>query len=290
MSVEVIIPSLRQGEVERLVLSLLLQTQVPDVVTVVSNETQPFSVGDRTAVRLLRFSSEEYCIGEYDVTLRQNVGVFSSECGVIIIQGDDQIAPATMVEDSLAALEGKEYVWGNHRLLSDLGGRGVEDVLRMTSSEGLSRENPTPPALHGHYSCYGGMFVTRTEFIREFGAFDMACHCRHANEDQQLGYRLMRKRGENSVLIHEPPFSWHDIALREGRESRSTRDTWLEPERNGCGQGSHDLFDETIADLHFTTCRRCTYSAYVGVKEALFRDDPLIRYRPEAVQTSSVWL
>ena len=58
MTVEVVIPSIRQESVERLVKSLCDQSQAPDVITVVSNETQGFKVRGRPMVRLLRFESD----------------------------------------------------------------------------------------------------------------------------------------------------------------------------------------------------------------------------------------
>jgi hypothetical protein len=289
VGVEVVIPSLRQAEVERLVASLLLCEPAPDIVTIVSNETDGFAVRGGSMVRLLRFKSDEYCIGEYDVALRQNVGIWAAYGDVIIIQGDDQVAPPSMVKDSLDALEGREYVWGNHRLCN-FDGMSLEDIRLKERSSGLSREDPEPPSRHGYQSCYGGMFVCRTPLLREVGGFDMAFNCRHANEDQQLGYRLMRMAGHTRVDISDPPFSWHDIALKSNTDRRSTRDTWLEPKRNGCRPEDHDYYSGDIGGQPFMLCYLCAYSAFVGDTGALFRDEPLIRYRPEAVQTSSVWL
>jgi hypothetical protein len=289
MGVEVVIPSLRQGAVERLVDSLFLCDPPPDIVTVVSNETRPFLPTGAASVRcrLLRFSTDEYAIGELDVALRQNVGIYSAEADIIIIQGDDQVAPPSMISDSLEVLEGKQYLWGNHRLL-DFQNRSLDNIRLMDRWRGMSREMPEPPHWHGYHSCYGGMFVARTDFIRDFGAFDMAYLGRHAQEDQQLGFRLMYMEREEKVFIHEPPFSWHDVALKQG-DTRA-REPWLEPMRNGCGPDSHDLVQTSISGCPFLKCSRCPFYYFAGPSDSLFRDTPLIRYRHDAIQTDSVWL
>jgi hypothetical protein len=286
VSIEVVIPSLRQASTERLVSSLVLQTVAPDVITIVSNETQPFPVpGSR--VRLLRFSSDTYSIGEWDVALRQNVGIYATECDTLIIQGDDQIAPPSMVEDALRVMEGKDYIWGNHRL-TDYADRSLDEIRLADKESGVSRESPAPPAWHGYQSCYGGMFAAKTDFIRDFGGFDMGLNNRHSNEDQQLGYRLMKRAGEEKVLIEEPPFSWHGIELKQG-DTRA-REPWLEPIRNGCVPGSHETVRAIIGGAIFLECQRCPYLAFADGPQMLFREQVLIRYRSKAVNTSSLWL
>jgi hypothetical protein len=285
MGVEVVIPGLRPRQVEMLVRSLSLQTVSPDTITVVSNEILPFEAATRT--RLLRFTSEEYGVGDFDVALRQNVGIFAAEAEIVIIQGDDQIAPPTMVEDSLWTLGDKDYIWGNHRLL-DFSQMTFEEIRLSHRDTGRSRENPVPPAMHGYYSCYGGMLVARTGFLREVGAFDMAFNGRHGSEDQQLGYRLMRMAHETKVMIHEPPFSWHPIELKEG-DTRS-RAPWLEPLTNGCGQLHHDFSESFVNGVRFLQCRNCPVRRFSDELSKLFTGDIVIPYRPEAVVTTSDWL
>lgn len=287
MTVEIVIPSLRQGPVERLAMSLAMQTEPPDIITIVSNETQPFDWAFSTPVRLLRFASEEYSIGELDVALRQDVGIYASECDVIVIQGDDQVAPLTMIEDTLEALEDGEYIWGNHRLIN-FDGQTLEEILSTDPRAARSRENPEPPARHGYQSCYGGMFAARTDFLQDFGGIDMMFNCRHAGEDQQLGYRLMAHRGEDNVLIVEPPFSWHPVELRDG--DTRTHTPWLKPIVNGCGRGQHDLETRLIKERQFVGCRRCPYLAFEDRAKKLYCAEPVIRYRPDMVTTTSVWL
>jgi hypothetical protein len=283
MSVEVVIPSLRQEPAETLVWSLSQQTHPPDVVTVVSNETQPFA-NPGVKVRLLRFESSEYGVGDLDVALRQNVGIWQSECDVVIIQGDDQIAPPTMVEDTLEALSGKDYIWGNHRLVNwDL---GRDEIRVMPMEQGLSRENPPPPMHHGYQSCYGGMFGASTGFLQDVGGFDMAFNGRHGSEDQALGYRLMRRANENQVLIVEPPFSWHPIELKNG--DGRVRSPWLNPVTNGCG--SHLFEESTLDGVSYLRCVKCPVWRFNGDGQIVLREEVLIRYRHELVSTTSVWL
>lgn len=284
LTVEIVIPALRQKPVERLVHSLCLNTQPPDIITVVSNEVEPFPAPAGATVRLLRFASKEYAIGEYDVALRQNCGVWAAQCDTIIIQGDDQIAPPSMIEDSLHVLGDGEYIWGNHRLIDF--NRDPEHIRLMPKELGISRENPVPPARHGFQSCYGGMLAIRTDFIREVGAFDMAFMGRHGSEDQQLGYRLMARKRENTVLISEPPFSWHPIELRDG-DTRA-REQWLMPVTNGCGD--HLLSETTISGMRFLFCSRCPYRRFSDEPEKLFRDEVIVAFRPELVTTTSIWL
>lgn len=287
MIIETLTPSIRQGETERLVRSLLDQTRPPDIITIISNETEPFPVQDGR-VRLLRYASDVYCVGEFDATLRRNVGAWSAEGDVIVWQDDDQIAPPTLIEDSLSALEGKDYLWGNHRL-TDFEAHSYEEIRSMSPEDGESREHPVPPAMHGHWSCYCGMFVVRTAFLREVGGFDMAFNGNHYSEDQQLGYRLMRRHGDSHVFIHGVPFSWHAIGLGKGTHTEKFRSTWLPPRSNGCGRGNHLFRQVDIGGTEFLVCTRCPYQ-YAPKLDGLFREEPVIRYRPEVVDATSVWL
>lgn len=287
MTVEVVVPSLRQESVERLVWSLGRQSHLPDVISIVSNETQPWIAEGNVKVRLLRFTSSEYAIGEKDVALRQNVGIFAATGDTIIIQGDDQVAPPTMVEDALHTLGGRDYLWGNHRLI-DFDDKAPDEIRNLPRVAGDSRERPVPPAWHGYQSCYGGMFVARTDFLRSIGAFDMAFNGLHAGEDQQLGYRLMRRAGQHLVYIEEPPFSWHSIELRDG--NTRARYPWLEPLRNGCGPDHHDFADVFISEVRFIRCRACPALRFDDDPAKLFRDEVLIPFHPEAVTATSIWL
>jgi len=251
-------------------------------VTVVSNEAHPFeNYGLR--VRLLRFLSETYPIGYLDVALRQNVGIYAAECDTIVIQGDDQIAPHSMIGDVTQNLG--EYLWGNHRLV-DFADYNADQIMALDMKDGETREHPTPPFWHGYQSCYGGMFAADTAFIQEFGAFDMAFNGLHGSEDQQLGYRLMKRAREEKVHIIEPPYSWHSVELKHG-DTRA-RAPWLAPQVNGCE--AHDLVETTRNSFKYLACTRCFYYRFNDERAKLFRGELVERYDPAAVQVRSEWL
>jgi hypothetical protein len=283
MSVEIVIPSLRQEPVERLVYSLSKCDPQPDVVTVVTNEAHPFDNYGLRA-RLLRFSSEKYPVGYLDVALRQNVGIYAAECETIVIQGDDQIAPHSMIGDVQEHLS-DEYLWGNHRLV-DFADYSADQIMALAMEDGESREHPEPPFWHGYQSCYGGMFAAGTAFIQDFGAFDMAFNGLHESEDQQLGCRLMRRADEKAVWIIEPPYSWHSIELKHG-DTRE-RAPWLPPQINGCEV--HDLVETTRNSFKYLQCTRCLYYRFNDERAKLFRGELIERYDPAAVSTRSEWL
>ncbi len=275
--VEIIVPTMRES-VKGLLLSLAAQTVRPALVTVVTTEVHGES---SSGVRWLSFESDEYCYGREDVVLRLNTGIWASTQPFVIFQNDDQIAPPTMVEDALLALENQKYVWGNHRLL-DFAGRDPLELSRSDRQQAMSRENPVPPAMHGFYSCYGGMFAASTDFLQDRGGFDMAYLGRHGSEDQQLGYRLMRERGEDRVLICEPPFAFHPIELKGG-----PRAPYEPGPTNACDD--HDLVDDVISGAHFRRCTRCPYR-FSDQPQELIRDHVLIPFVPGAVRTKSHWL
>lgn len=252
------------------------------MVTVVTNEAHRFS-NYGLKVRLLRFSSERYPIGYLDVALRQNVGIFAAKCDTIVIQGDDQIAPHSMIGDVIENLD--EYLWGNHRLV-DFANYNADQIMALNMKDGESREHPEPPHWHGYQSCYGGMFAADTQFIKDFGAFDMAFNGLHESEDQQLGSRLMQRSEEHAVYILEPPFSWHSIELKHG-DTRE-RAPWLPPKINGCAV--HDLVETTRKSFKYVQCTRCVYYRYDDERAKLFRGELIERYDPAAVWTRSEWL
>ena len=253
------------------------------MVTIVTNEAHPFDAYG-LKVRLLRFESDRYPIGYLDVALRQNVGIYAAECDVIVIQGDDQIAPHSMIRDVETHLTG-DYLWGNHRLV-DFAAYTPDQIMAMSMEEGESREHPTPPHVHGYMSCYGGMFAAKTEFIQDFGAFDMAFNGQHHSEDQQLGFRLMKSLLQDTVFIDEPPYSWHSLELKHG-DTRS-REPWLAPQRNGCDE--HDLVDQRRGPFAYLACSKCLYYRFNDDPAALFTGGLVERYDPAAVQTVSEWL
>ena len=80
MEIDVIVPVRREATIERLLISFSRNTVWPHAVTLVSNELDDRSVQCRGLnVRILRFQSHEYPIGDCDVALRRNVGIWASE-------------------------------------------------------------------------------------------------------------------------------------------------------------------------------------------------------------------
>lgn len=273
MTIDVVIPALRQTEVERLVYSLEEQTRRPDTVSIVSNEIDPFP--SSMNVRILRFNSRIYAVGFKDVALRQNVGIFESQADHILISGDDQIAPPTMIEDSLRVLETEPFLWGHHRII-DFNGLTVDQVRMMPMVRGHPRETPVNYG-HAYTSCYGGMFASRRYLLWDMGGFDMAYMCRHAGEDQQLGYRLMRRHNQPNVFIHEPPFSWMS----------GSRAPWGPPRVANVCRGEHMLMRTFYGGLPFDACERCPFLVFVGQEKLLLRERPIIPYDHKAVTVRS---
>lgn len=253
----------------QLIESLARGTVQPDTVTLVTNsdlEIETFGL----VVRLLRFDSSDYAIGDRDVALRCNVGIWSSSADAIVFQGDDQIASPTMIENSVGLLRRVGYFWGHHRF-TPFGGKSVADVMAQPPTSGRSREAGVN-CTHSFRSCYSGMFGIHVDVARRVGGFDMAFNCRHAGEDQQLGRRLDGER----VLIHDPPFSWHP------EDPRGWEDLGRS---NLCA--THDLVEADINSARFMRCRSCPFQQYAGTEEALFRRrEPLLPYDHRLVRVT----
>jgi hypothetical protein len=108
------------------------------------------------------------------------------------------------------------------------------------------------------------MLGIHTEHAKAIGGFDMAFNCRHAGEDQNLGWRLDGMR----VFIHEPPYSWHP----------EEREPWGDlGYTNTCD--SHNLDKIEIEGHAFVKCTKCPYRKFDDQKDKLFaRDRPIISY------------
>lgn len=245
----------------RLIESLALGTRKPDMVSLVTNanlEVETFGLN----VRLLRFDSDEYAVGDRDVALRCNVGLWSSTADAVVYQGDDQIASPDMLEESEGLLKVSTHFWGHHRYTT-FGDRSVSEVMAQDPSTGRSREHGTN-RLHLYLSCYSGMLGAKVADLRQAGGFDMAFNCRHAGEDQQLGRRL----DGSHVYIHEPPYSWHPDDPPD----------WEPPGRSNVCE-AHDLVEVEINSAAFMRCSRCPFQQYAGPEVVLFdRRDALIPY------------
>lgn len=256
---------------QALVESLSLGTVRPDSVTLVSNAVFPID-NHGLNVRWLGFRSDHYAYGYRDIALRFNVAIWASEAGAIIFQGDEQIAPPEMVERSLGLLGSTDHFWGHHRYTA-FADKTVPQVMAMRAIDGRPRENGQNRP-HTYRSCYSGMLGIWVSSAKAAGGFDMAFNCRHAGEDQHLGWRL----DGGMAFIHEPPFAWHPEDPLPWGDLGPT---------NTCRDG-HTLLEVDIDGHLFQRCADCPYLSFIGVERHLFRSrDPLIRYDPELVEVTS---
>jgi hypothetical protein len=264
-TLDVVIPSVGRPSLERALASLAQGSELPDRVTVVSNEPPPGIVANGLPLRFLTFDSVAYPYGDRDLALRRNVGIFSSSCDDVLTFDDDQVAPRTLIADVRSALEREPVVWGHHRYIA-MTGRSVASLLDLPPDRGVAREHP-PNVWHGWQSCYGGLLAARRAVLEEAGGFDMAFACRHAGEDQDLGRRLARRlRGSDRVFIPEPPFAWHP----------AEPDPWpATRRRNVCPDGEHDLQPQSFGDARGERCARCPWFT---VARPPRRDDPLLPF------------
>lgn len=265
-SLEVIVPALRNPTL--LLESLTYSTRMPDLVTIVSNEAKlptdlPFPV------RVLRFDSDYYGYGDKDVVLRRNIGIWYSPSDNLVFQDDDQVAPHDMLAAAERRLMLDTIFWGHHRFI-DFETHSVRDLLAMAPEEGREREHP-PNARHGHWSSYGGMFGAQRRFLLAINGFDMMFLGRHGSEDQNLGYRAMRARGEDKVFVWEPPFAWHPLTSPEWPTVVRT---------NLCAE--HQTEQSNINGVWFLQCRNCPYRR-VAEGADLFQDQVVLGFHSTQV-------
>jgi hypothetical protein len=263
--IDLIVPSLSQYQAQRLLYSLSLGSVKPARVSFISNELSGRMETHGNNVRIIRFSSDYYPIGDKDVALRCNIGWYFSEHLAMMYAGEDQIASVSVIEDGINLLRTNPFYWGHHRYI-EFSDKKVKEIVSLSPNVGRSRENGVN-RLHTFRSAYSGSFGIRREAMENVGGFDMAFSCRHAGEDQQLGKRLS-KNGE--IFIHEPPFWWH-----------STR-----------GEGWGDHAYSNVCGYHgdlkqygdYIRCDMCPYYKYVGDEDQLFNTRlPLLRFNPDKV-------
>jgi hypothetical protein len=274
VSLDVVVPAVRRATIGRLLESLGRNTVRPDVVSIVSNEVDARIETHGLNVRLLRFSSSEYPIGDRDVALRRDVGIWGSECSHVLTLDDDVVAPENLIETSLGLLQDEPYFWGHYRYIS-LSGYTLERLSDLPPELGHRRENP-PNSWHLWMSCYAGAFGAERELLEQLGGFDLAFSCRHGGEDQSLGKRLAAHvAGTDRVFIHEPPFVWHP----------NEPDEWEPPAYSNLCQGTHDLEETTVNGLPVSACRRCPW--FTAADEArLFSGEVFLPYDPDAVEVT----
>jgi hypothetical protein len=272
MTLDVIVPAMRRDTIDRLLRSFSLGTRAPDVISIVSNEVPLQIESYGLNVRLLRFRSSVYPIGDRDLALRRDVGVWSSNCSHLLTFDDDLVAAADTIEASRALLERKRYFWGHHRYIP-FATHPVETLSRLPCERGRPREHP-PNAWHMWMSCYGGLFGAETGLVREVGGFDLMFSCRQASEDQDFGKRLAHLvDGTERVFVHEPPFAWHP----------TDPEAWGTPAYTNLCPDGHAPIEATFRDVRVERCGRCPYLRALDDTQ-FFGDLVLWPYDPDEVE------
>lgn len=267
-TIEVIIPSRRALLIPRLLLMLAKQERRPDRVTVVSNAMVLGPAID-LSWRRLAFSSTAYPIGEGDVSLRRNVGLYKSSADVVLFLDDDELPPANLVGETLKAVEREGVVWGNYRYV-DVDAH--DDATLLTALPSLGRAREEPNRHHSWLSCYGGCLGLRRVEALAIGGFDVAYTEGH--EDHHFAMKLARMRNpsippwDQAVMVSEPPFVWH-------RTDRVDLD--VEPAGNVCVRGEHAFKEDDRA-------RRCTRCPFLVVTN--HQPSPVVNYDPKAVSVT----
>lgn len=270
MEIDVIIPVMRPDLIASLLYSFSQNTIKPDLVSLVSNEVRYAATVQDLKVRILRFESSDYPIGNLDVALRRNVGIWNSPCSHIIAFDDDQLAPTDLIQASRDRLEHQEHFWGHYRYL-DFSKYSLDTLVRLPTSRGRPRENP-PCGWHLYLSAYGGLFGANKQWFQRQGGYDMIFCGRHSGEGQNLGRRLSRSLGHREkIFVCEPPFAWHP----------ERRIPWAAPAYTNLCRNDHRLENAMIRGVIFAKCRRCPY--FMPPSDLRFLSDVIIPFDPTKV-------
>ena len=244
---EVCIPSCNPGNLQRLIDSLAWQTVRPSGVVIASNA----DLGDLDTrglrVRQVKFWSNDYAIGDGDVSLRRNVATWAAASPYIVYSDDDQVWPQNAMEWFRRRFAtGDHFVVGHHRFIDGLESKW-RDLRAAEPDVGVSRERH-PNQWHLWQSCWGGCVGANAMLIKYgVGGWDMGYP---AGEDQQLAQRIVGNGDDSEVRVHEPPWAWHE-------KDAVHQAPWEEPHRNTCptsGTGTHEM---RAADEGLLRCAKC---------------------------------
>lgn len=265
--IDLIVTALRKDMAQRLVYSVSRGTMRPGMISIVTNEIDTLDPCGLN-VRLIRFVSDVYPIGYKDVTIRCNVGLYTSEHQYVMFAGEDHVAALNTIETAAALLREKPFYFGHHRITT-FNNKSVEQIQAMKPEEGQSREHGVNRQ-HLYQSAYSGSFGARRDVLEAAGGWDMAFACRHAGEDQQLGRRL----SGDHVFIHEPPYWWHPSERYEWGKHQYT---------NLCD--NHEFVLLKYNRFPFNKCSKCPFYKYVGQDDQLFTvQEPILQYEHSKVR------
>ena len=269
VQLDVVIPALREETLDDALWSIAHGTVKPALVTIVSNEVAAERETYGLDVRVIRFRSAAYPVGDGDLALKRNIGIWASPCSHVMTFDDDQVAPASLVETTIELLDREAYVWGHHRFVN-YGSYGREQLLELGPERGAQREQP-PNAWHFWLSCYGGLFAARRTVVLDVGGYDMRFCGRYGGEDQDFGRRLANAvDNRDMIFVHEPPFAWHPTE-RLGVPPRA----WS----NLCDE--HRLVAAEIDGVAGSRCSECPYLRLDDPPK--LPDQPLVPYNDRLV-------
>lgn len=205
VKMDFVVPMTRPSLAPTLIASLAFQNARPSTIYLVSNADLTGLETWGMNVVQLSFDSAEYAIGEGDVSLRRNIGTWTSTASWIVYSDDDQVWPKNAVEHfAISFLNGEKFVVGHHRFVPK-DQLQVHGLRSADPSVGRSREHGVNRT-HGWQSCYGGALGVDAKMIRETGGWDMSLQ---SSEDQQLAMRVVGAGKRSTVFVSEPPFAWH---------------------------------------------------------------------------------
>ena len=254
----VVVPTTRVKTVfSRLLPSLAAGSRLPNEVILVGNHAEHTGGEFPFPCRIIHYSSTKWCTGIRDVVLKRNIGALCATNDWLVFLDDDVAIPRTFLDSCLKPLTKQRYFWGNHRYI-DMDKHTVKALLNLDPSHGASRERP-PNHLHSWHSSYAGCFGIARDLFWSLGGFDMAFMGRHAGEDQDIGFRLMRRLGKKGTYVFEPPFAWHPTNL-------STEEVVVPDCAEVCGHhltdrnmNSHAYASLHISGVWFRYCSKCHY-------------------------------
>lgn len=272
IEIEVIVPAMRQGNIQEMLYSFSKNTVKPDRITIVSNEISKKPITHGLSIRLIRFASLYYPIGHLDTALRRDIGVWNSESTHIITFDDDQLASVNLIESSIELFRQRRYFWGNYRYL-DFSQHSIDEIIHMASTKGRTREVP-PNDWHLWQSSYGGMFGAEKALVEQLGGFDLIfCGWKHGGCDQKLGKLLANSFEQtDKVFVYEPPFAWHP----------ESRIEWSPPNYSNLCSSEHQMVKSAINGINIHQCSACPY--FRPLEGELFTGETIMRFDSAKVE------